>query len=713
MALINKIRERSGIAVAVIAVALLLFIVGGDIFSGAQGGGSLFGGSTNTIGEIAGKDIDYQQFMSEFEKARANYEAQAQRAATEQEIQQIREQVWEQFIFNVAYTEEFEKMGLTVTADELREMIQGTKNLHPYVRQQFTNPQTGQYDRNQHMQFINAIANNQLPAEQKAAWDSFKEQLIQVRLREKFENLLGKSIHVTSIEAKSEYVAQNEKLSANYLFVPFYSVLDSTIKVTDSQLSDYFNKHKDEFKGFDSRSLDYVVFQIAPTKEDSSYLNNDIRELAKGLASATDPQEYAVRNSDVRFALERPAGDVSAELKAAVSQTIVGATIGPFKEGNTYSIHKYLGTSKDSLYTVRASHILIGASKDSPDSVRAEAKRKANEVLAQAKQGVDFATLARMNGQDGTAQTGGDLGYFKNNGAMVKPFENAIFGFSGEGLLPSVVETDFGYHVVKVTEAKSNTVYKLATIAKVLDASEATRNELYQKAETIRSSAKDIASFKELVQKESGIVLLSADRLPATATSLNTLQNAREIISWSFGEDVKVGDVSDRVFEIGDSFVIAAVKEASDKDNPTIDDFRTELSARVRNEQKGKMILEKLAKSNGTLQEIAASYGAGALLENVTDINFANGLLNSAGLDATALGKFFGQKAGKRSKPFVGDNGVFIAEVTSFTPAPAIADYSAYKEQVFQKVGGYTGTYLANMLIRENANIKDNRAKFF
>ena len=109
MALINKIRERSGIAVAVIAVALLLFIVGGDIFSSAQGGGSLFGGNDNKVGEIAGKDIDYQQFISQFEVARMNFEAQSQRPATEQEIQQIRDQVWEQFIFDIAYQEEFKK----------------------------------------------------------------------------------------------------------------------------------------------------------------------------------------------------------------------------------------------------------------------------------------------------------------------------------------------------------------------------------------------------------------------------------------------------------------------------------------------------------------------------------------------------------------------------------------------------------------------------
>lgn len=712
MALINKIRERSGIAVAVIAVALLLFIVGGDIFSSAQGGGSLFGGNDNKVGEIAGKDIDYQQFISQFEVARTNFEAQSQRPATEQEIQQIRDQVWEQFIFDIAYQEEFKKMGLSVSPEELREMIQGTKNLHPYVRQQFTNPQTGQYDRAQHMQFISSVANNQLPAEQKAAWDNFKNQLVQVRLREKFENLLGKSVFVNSLEAKNEYFAQTERASANYLFVPFYSVTDSTIKVTDSQLSDYLSKHKDEFQGYDSRSIDYVVMQIVPTKEDSAFLNNDLRELAKGLAAATDPQEYANRNSDFRFSANRPAADVSAELKATLASTIEGAIVGPFKEGNTYTIHKYLGTSRDSLSTVRASHILISAAKDAPDSVKSAARAKAQQILTQAKQGVDFASLARINGQDGTAQSGGDLGYFQNNGSMVKPFETAVFGFSGTGILPNVVETDFGYHVVNVTEAKSNLIYKLATVAKVLDASEATRNELYQKAENLRTQASRTADLKTLAQKE-GLVLLSADRLPATATALNTLQNAREVISWSFGDDIDAGDVADRVFEIGESFVVAGVRAASDKDNPTIEDFRTELTARVRNQIKGEQIIGKLGKASGTLEQIAASYGAGALVESVADINFANGLMNSAGIDAVAIGRLFGQKVGKRSKPFVGDNGVFILEKTGETPAPAIADYSAYKDQILQRSGGFGGTYLANMLIRENAKIKDNRARFF
>jgi peptidyl-prolyl cis-trans isomerase D len=151
MALINKIRERSGVAVVVIALALILFIVGGDLFGG-NGKSGLFDGDDNKIGEIAGTSIDYQAFQAKLEVARANYEQQTGRALQEEEVKQLRSQVWEQMIFDITYKTEFEKLGLKVTPDELREMVQGTKNLSPLIRQQFSNPQTGQYDRNRHIE---------------------------------------------------------------------------------------------------------------------------------------------------------------------------------------------------------------------------------------------------------------------------------------------------------------------------------------------------------------------------------------------------------------------------------------------------------------------------------------------------------------------------------------------------------------------------------
>lgn len=713
MALINKIRERSGVAVAVIAVALILFIVGGDLFGGKGKGGGLFSSDNNKIGEIAGTSIDYQAFQAKLDVARSNYEQQAGRALQEQEVQQLRSQVWEQMIFDITYKEEFEKLGLKVTPDELREMIQGTKNLSPIIKQQFTDPQTGQYDRNRHIEFINAAAANQLPAPQKAAWDQIKEQAIQQRLLEKYNALLSSSSYVTNADAKREYVAQNTKADAHYLYVPYSSVIDTTIKVTDSQLSDYLSKHKEEYKGYDSRSFDYVVYQVMPTKEDSAALYEDIKGFAKGLAAATDAKAYASLNSDVRVPYERSASELSPTLKAAISTAIQGAVIGPFKEDNTYSIHKYEGTTTDSLYTVRASHILIRADKAAPDSVKAKARSEAQAILAQLKQGADFATLARTNSQDGSAQQGGDLGAFKNNGTMVKPFENAIFGFSGTGLLPNIVETDFGYHIIKVTEPKSNTKYKIATISRELQASESTRNAIYQKAETLRSSSGSIEEFEAAVKKDGKLVVLKADKVFPEATSFNTIQNAREIVMWSFKDDTKVGKVSDRVFEIGDNFIVAGVTAKTEKDSPKAADFKDAITAKVRNEVKSEQILKKIAGLSGTLEQMAQKYGAGALVESATGINMVSGMLTSPGVDPIAIGKIFSLQAGKRSKPFVGENGVFVVETTNIVKAPEIADYTQYKNQITQRNGGYGASYMANQAIRDNANIKDNRSKFF
>lgn len=710
MAIVNKIRERSGIAVAVIAVALLLFIVGGDIFSNR--GGGLFGSSNNKLGEINGTEIDYQQFMNLVEAQRQQFEMSTGRSVTEQDIAQIREQVWEKLIYDNVYVSEFEKLGLTVSDDELRELIQGTKNMHPYVKQQFSD-QAGNFNAAQHAEFIRSYTNNTMPAAQKAMWDNFKRELKQIRLREKYTNLLNKTSYITQAEGKADYMAQTEKASGKFLYVPFYSIQDSTIKVEDSEIKDYYSKHKEEFNAFDSRAISYVSFQVIPTKEDSAALNTEIRNLAKGLASAADPQAYASANSDIRSPYLKTPAEVSNEVKAAISGTIVGGLIGPFKEGNTYTIHKYEGISTDSLYTARASHILIRADSTMSDSVRATARQTAIDVLNQIKSGADFATMARQYGTDGTAQQGGDLGTFKNNGQMVKPFENAIFGFSGTGVIPNLVVTDFGYHIVKVTEAKSNTLYKLATISKELQVGESSSNEIYTKAEKLRANSKTVADLEAAVKKDNSLILLTAENVMPQSTNINTIQNAREIVLWSYGKDIAIGDVADRVFVLGDNYVIAGVKSGSDKDSPKAMDFKDQILAKIRNDKKAEKILAKLGDAKGNLEDVSKKYGAGALVEEVADINFFSGMLNSAGFDPIALGKLFGQKAGKRSKPFQGESGVFVMETIVKTAAPAIADYSLYKEQLAQRTGlGRTG-YIGEQIIREKAEIKDNRAKMF
>ena len=705
MALITKIREKSGIAAAAIAISLVLFLVGSDIF---QGKSSLFGSSSQEVGEIAGESIMIQDFQKKVEEATANYTAQTGKGPSEQEAASIRDQVWNQFILDIAYKKEFDALGLKVSEEELIDMVQGNY-IHPSVRQQFTNPQTGQFDKTFVIQFLKNLKT--MPAQQQQAWAAFEKSISQDRIRSKYENLLRLSNYVTQADAAKEYQSQNAKFNARFLFVPFFSVPDTTIKVTDAQLEEYLAKHKDQFKGTNTRSIQYATFPVIPTKQDTVEFYNQIKKLAKDLAVAPNDSAFAMLNSDVRTPYLLPYAEIPAAVKAMLPTFQVGGIYGPFKEGLTYSIYKYGGVKKDSLFTMRASHILITPANKS-DSAKAQAKQRAEAILTQIKGGGSFETLAQMNGMDGTAQNGGDLGYFKNNGSMVKSFEKALFGFNGTGLMPGVVETEFGYHIVKVTDAKSNTSYKLAAINKAIAPTQATLDKVFTQADAFANANGTLAAFEVALKKDKSIIMMRADRLQENSSAVNNLANAREIVRWAFDENTAVGDGSKKVFEQDNQYIVAYLTGKTDKDNVKVDDYRIELTALVRNQLKGEQISKKLAGIKGTLEQIAQKYGAGALVETVQDQTLAGGMLNTAGPDAVALGRIAGLKNGKRSSVFVGDNGVFIAEKTGGVAAPALADYSQYKNQL-QMMGVQRSSFYINEAIKDNAKIVDKRYKFY
>ncbi|GHB67758.1 peptidylprolyl isomerase [Persicitalea jodogahamensis] len=703
MSVINKIREKSGWAVGFIGVSITLFVLG-DLF----GNNTLFGGGNNqTLGEIDGKEINIQDFQARMDVMRQNYEAQTGRAAGEQELTALREQAWNQMIIDIAYKKQYDKLGLTVTDEEKTDMVQGN-NISPAIQQAFANPTTGAFDKSAVVNYLKNLKT--LPLPQQQSWADFEKNLYADRLRQKYEGIIQMSSYVTKAEAEKEYMAQNTKANLRYLYVPFYSVPDTTIKVTDSQLSSYLKDHKDEYKGMDTRTIQYVTFPVVPNTEDSATLNTEIKNLARGLASAANDSAYARMNSDIAVPTTMSYANMSDQLKEAVTTFVPGGVYGPYREGDTYFIYKYGGTRKDSLSTVRASHILISFENPS-DSAKAVARQKAEGILNQLRGGASFEALAATNSTDqGSAQRGGDLGYFQNNGGMVKPFEDAVFSHSGTGLIPRLVESQFGYHIIKVTDAKSNTLYRLATIAKTIAPSQATRDDAYRKADQFAASVDNKEEFDEAVAKDKSLVIATATRIPENANNVNAIQNAREIVRWAFNDKTGLNKVS-QVFETDDQYVVAVLTGKTDADDVKVDDFRDELTAKVRNQLKAEQIISKLG-TVSDLEAAAKKYGAGALVETADDITLATGLLSSAGFDPYALGKGFGSKKGQKTKPFAGENGVFVMEQLSKTPAPQIADYTPYKSQIQQNIES-RASFLLNEAVRDNANIVDRRAKFF
>ncbi|HSI91612.1 MAG TPA: peptidylprolyl isomerase, partial [Adhaeribacter sp.] len=398
MALINKIREKSGWAVGAIALGLLIFMVLGDLLGPNS---RLFGQQDNIVGEIAGEDITIQEFDQALEGLKNNYAAQNGRQPGESEMAQLREQAWNQMIFKVAFQKEFERLGLDVTDDELFDMVQGN-NIHPAIQQSFTDPQTGQFDRNAVTTYLKNLSS--APVEQQMQWASFEQSLAPDRMRIKYDNLIKQSVYVTNQEAKNFNQAQNAQASIKYLYIPYFTLSDSAYQVTDAQLQAYLDKNKDKYKADASRSIEYVTIPVRPSGADSASAKEEVNNLAKEFASANNDSLFVQANSETPF---NPAFVTRGELPENLKNTDLkeGQVYGPFPGNGVYNIYKVTRVKEGGAAAARASHILFKPAGETPEA-KAEAKKKAEDVLNQIKKGADFAAMAREHGSDGTASQG-------------------------------------------------------------------------------------------------------------------------------------------------------------------------------------------------------------------------------------------------------------------------------------------------------------------
>jgi peptidyl-prolyl cis-trans isomerase D len=524
----------------------------------------------------------------------------------------------------------------------------------------------------------------------------------------KYENLIVKTNYVTEAEAERDYHSQNDVAEVKYLYVPFFSVSDSTIKVTDSDLKVYYEKNKKKYKVELSRNMSYVTIPLVATAEDSLAIRQDLERVKTGFAATTEDSAYATNNSDGKNAFEKLSpSKLPAYLTSQKENLTVGTILGPLLDGGSYKLVKVVSVGEDSIGTAKASHILIKWDKDTPEDKKA-AKEKATKILNEIKAGADFAAKAREFGTDGTASRGGDLGYF-TSGQMVKPFEEAVFKAKKTGLLPELTETTFGYHIINVTEVKNNTAYSIATIEREITPSEATQNEAFRKADTFASNLSGVDAFKEKATKE-GYVVYDANEVSTTERRINNLGEARQLVTWLFRE-AKEGKVS-TVFDLENNYVVAVMTGETEEGYKPLEKIKDEITPMVKNELKAKTITEKLSAQKGSLDDIAKAFGTDATVNTASDLKLNGNSIGTIGFDPVAVGTAFSLEGGKTSKPFVGENGVFIIEMKNKTVAPALNDYKAQKDQALQSLNGRVA-YNVSEAFKDAAEIKDKRYKFY
>lgn len=702
MALINKIREKSGIAVGIIAFGLILFMVGGDLLGPNS---VIMGRNQNSVGEIAGENVSYEEYQRQIDEMEYNWTANYGRKPNETDMFTIRQQAWELMIVKKAFQKQFDKLGIKVTDKEVIDMVQGN-NVSEDIKNipMFQDENTGEFDKSKMTQFLQQLS--QAPMENQAQWLAFEQSLPAGRTRLKYENLMVLSNYVTNAEAAREYSEQNSVAEIKYVYIPFYTIADSLVEVTDDLLVKYMNENKEKYKATESRSLSYVTFPVVASSQDSAAIKQELEGLKAEFASADNDSIFAAINSETQgYYLVVNPGQLPEIL--AGEELSAGKVFGPLVEGNSFMLYKISQLAEGDKPSARASHILF-KSADESDEAKAEAKKEAEKVLNEIKAGADFAEKARQFGTDGTASVGGDLGWF-NEETMVAPFSKAVFEMTSKGLINKVVETDFGYHIIKVTEAKTNLEYHIAKIDREVIPSEETRDEAYRKADMFASSVSDKESFTEKAKSEN-ISVMDANRIAKDARRIGMLNNAREMGRWLFNE-ASINKVS-TVFDIDNSYVVAVMTAEVEEGDLSIEISKAELTTKVKNQLKAKIIKDKLTNISGSLDEIGASYGADAKVGSSGDLKISSNSISGVGFAPAAIGTVFSMKQGEKSGVLESDNGILIIELTALTPAAEVADYSAYKTQIEERVKGRSGFNITEA-IKKAANIEDERYKFF
>ncbi len=711
MALIGTLRTKmTKFVVGFVALAMGAFIVGSDLFG--SGPRSIFGGNQNNIGEIAGSSISRDEYQNVVQERENNFALSYNRQPGERDRPTLQSQAWELLVLKYAIRGQIEKVGVKVTTDEITDMLWG-KNIDPMVKQSFTDS-TGNFDRKRVVQFINNF-NSPPPtnqqaymqwAESKYRWDMFKKDLGLGRERIKYENLLIKTNYVTNAEAERDYHNQNDVAEVKLLFVPFFAISDSAIKVSDSDLKDYYEKNKEKYKAKFTRNLSYVTFPVVASSDDSAKIKSEAEKIATDFKTVSDDSLFAATNTEGQSPYKKY---TIASLPATLTKDklVTGNVIGPFLNEGNYKIMKVVKVGTDTTFTAKASHILIRWDDETPAKKKI-AKDKALKILKEIKAGASFEAKAREFGTDGTASRGGDLGYF-TSGQMVKPFQAAVFNAKKTGLLSDVVETQFGYHIIDVTSLKDNSSYTVATVELKVVPSDDTHNAAFLKAQKFAEGLSGVDAFKEKAGKEN-LNIREAKDLNSNDQRVGNLGNARKMVTWLF-RDGSEGKISE-VFDLENDYVVAIMTGETKEGYRTLDQVKDEITPAVRNILKGQKITEKLTKEKGTLDEIAKAFGTDAQIKSSSDLKLTSNALPAAGSDPAAVGRAFSLENGKRSAPFASDGGVIILELQNKTSAPEVGDYAMYKNELLKNINNRSGLNIAEA-IKDAANIKDSRYKFY
>ncbi|MCZ4242933.1 peptidylprolyl isomerase [Pedobacter punctiformis] len=694
MGLMTFLRNRAGyILVFAIGFAIVAFLVGDAINVGKP----FWAANQKTVGSIDGKDISIDEFTPKVDQNLNQFKQQYGGSANAQMTAMAVDQAWNAELAAALLTKEYDRLGLTVSNDELMDLLVG-QNPSPLIKQYFSDPQTGQINKLSLNQFLKSKDPQALQQS-----NMLQMEIKNQALQQKYSNLIRNSVYVTSLEATDEYTNRNKLANFKYVSLDYTSIPDASVKLAESDYSDYYNENKARFNNpQDTRAFEYVTFSISPTAADSLAIKTQIDKIAEDFKVAKNDSLFAAINSDVKVPYTYlTKGKLDPAVDSAVFSLPAGSFYGPKLSGNSYKVVKVIATrfSPDS---VKASHILIDPAKVGGDD---KALKLADSLKGLVVKGTSFAELAKNYSVDGSKDKGGELGTFAR-GAMVPEFENAAFdGKAGD---IKVVKSQFGYHVIKIEkQIGSSKVAKLAYVEKALGASSKTQAAAYKAASNFLSEVKG-NDFSKLAQQK-GLKVAIADKITPTQGFAPGLDNPRKLIQDAYAADQ--GDVLPEIYNMTNAYVVAHLTAVNPKGILPLEAVKKEIEPMVRNAVKAKMLKDKFEKAGkASLDQIASKVGR--TVNPVQNIVFANPIIPGVAQENALVGNVFGSQPGKVSAPVNGERGVYVFSVDGFTNPAPIANMFKQKEGMLLSLG-QRSLGAAFQALQDNAKIKDNRVKFY
>ena len=686
MGLMTSIRERAGGAM----VGVLVVAFGG--LWALQDSGAFdtvgMGRDGRTIGEVDGERIDGELYNRALQQQVQAYQQQGIPVSNALQ-RQLEDQTFDQLIDATLVEREMDRFGIEVTDDEVFELITGPTP-DPLIAQIFPNGQGG-VDR----VALQQVVEDPTYAEQLTA---VEEQVRRNRRQAKLTALLTASVRATPAEVMDEFVRQNRKATAQFVALRYADIPDAQVEVTEDDLDDYYRANREDYERPASYSVEYVLFDKAPTADDSARATRELQSLRGDFAEAPEPVAFARRNSfgeaiDPQFV---GAGELPSELSAAVFQNPeAGRVIGPVVAGDQAVLARITDVRESDNPSIRARHILLPAGQEA----------QAREIQDRIQRGdITFEQAARQFSTDESNKgRGGDLGWF-SRGRMVAAFENAAFG-APVGNVIGPVTTEFGVHLIRVEDRATQEV-ELVQITRPVEGD----------YDRVMEQAQDFEAFLELegqdfaeAAAEQGIAPTQI-QVTEEQAFVPGLEVGREFIRFLRRADE--GDVSEPM-DAGSGFIVVRLVDETEEGVAPLDEVRSQVESAVLLEKKREAQVARLRETlDGVPTLPGLSQALDTEVETVQDIVLANPTVPGYGSEPRAVGAIFGLQPGQRSGVIEGDQAAFVIRTARLVGGTEAELTDETRDQLRQQVvqrkrQRVVQAWLADL--RDRADVEDYR----